>query len=587
MSELSENVRQVIVKLVPTSVVNDISCFVFYDKHPSSDINIDITICTINGEVKEYYQRELLSTIKLRGDAKPIEMKILRNANCDLFYLVFSKEELTILSRRDKLEIQQTVSNVERYDISDLSCSGQACLRVFCKADAVPLIFDDNFENFKRPDISTTFTESQNDDALPIITHLMRKLIEAKYSVKYNEKTYKDLLDLHQNVAFSTYKKIHPNLNDSVFKEGAKEIASALKINTQHPWIKVCNKKIVIVLNVCNMNNEPLEEVHILLHGTTGQSVQYTTKLFEKIETLPFWEEKGTQTLKYNKNSAIVTVIDEDELRSNVVSKIEFNGVIFYKNNGKEFLLPMEDVKLCYLDTMGAEFDVLSSVPMDPNIMLAILATTEKTDLILRHIKRPNDENLSLDVFCKYLLMEKVPHCERVVIHRKSPYHVLNCVMLLMDSETTNENDAVTVSVYSRTPAQVLALIHYIHDAVPLKLVITSPNIKITAKDGALSKYNEEIIDNTQTYNNYEKYATSILNRTDLVLKYLDYSMVKMAESKSSVVQSKIGTEIDLFAGGEATYMEFKNRMREEAAMGVKSLNEDKDTLESDVMCID
>ncbi|KAJ8717875.1 hypothetical protein PYW07_005805 [Mythimna separata] len=587
MSELSENVRQVIVKLVPACVVNDISCFVFYDKHPSSDINIDITICTNNGEVKEYYQRDLVSAIKLRGVEKPREIKILRNANCDLFYLVFSKEEITILSRKDKLQIHQTVSSVEKYDISDPSCSGQACLRVFRKADAVPLTFDDNFENFKRPDISTTFTETQNDDSLPIITHLMRKLTEAKYSVKYNEKTYKELLDLHQNVAFSTYKKIHPDLNDSVFKDGAKEMASVLRINTQTPWVKVCNKKIVLVLNVCNMNNEPLEDVHILLHGTTGQSIEYTTKLFEKIETSPFWEETGTQVLKYNKNSAIVTVIEENELRSNVVSKIEFNGVIFYKKNGKECLLPMEDVRLCSLDTMGAEFDVLSSVPMDPNIMLAILATTEKTELLLRHTKRPNDEALSLELFCKFLSMERVPHCENVAIHRKSPYHVLNGVMLLMHSETTNANDSLTVSIYSRTPAQVLALIHYIHDAVPLTLIITTPNIKITAKEDSLSKYNEEIIDNTQTSNNYQKYATSILNRTELVLKYLDYSMVKMGESKSSVVQNKIGTEIDLFGGDEGAFLEFKNRMRDEAAKGVKALDEDQDTPESDVMCID
>lgn len=137
-----------------------------------------------------------------------------------------------------------------------------------------------------------------------------------------------------------------------------------------------------------------------------------------------------------------------------------------------------------------------------------------------------------------------------------------------------------------RTPSQVLVLIHYIHDAIPLTLLITTPNIKITAKDENLSKYNEEILETTQLLYNYGNYATSILNRTELVLKYLDNSMVKMGESKSSVVQSKIGTEIDLFAGGKERYLEFKNRMREEGAMGVK-LNEDEGTAESDVMCID
>lgn len=228
MSELSENVRQVIVKLVPASVVNDIKCFVFYDKHPSDDKNIDIAICTTNGEVKEYYRRDLVSAIKIRDVGKPSEIKLLRNANCELFYLVVSKEEITIISRKDKLDIHQIVTSIDKYDISDPSCSGQACLRIFRKADAVPLIFDDNFENFKRPDISTTFIEQQHDDALPIITHLMRKLTEAKYSVKCNEKTYKDLLDLHQTVAFSSYKKIYPNLDDSVFKDGAKQVINLL-----------------------------------------------------------------------------------------------------------------------------------------------------------------------------------------------------------------------------------------------------------------------------------------------------------------------------------------------------------------------
>lgn len=108
----------------------------------------------------------------------------------------------------------------------------------------------------------------------------------------------------------------------------------------------------------------PLEDVHILIHSTTGQSIEYVTKLFEKTEKSPFWEETETQTLKPNKNSAVVVVIDWEELKSNVVSKIEFNGVIFYKKNGKECLLPIENVKLSSLDTMGSEFDVMSSVPM-------------------------------------------------------------------------------------------------------------------------------------------------------------------------------------------------------------------------------
>uniref|UniRef100_A0A2A4J5I0 Uncharacterized protein n=1 Tax=Heliothis virescens TaxID=7102 RepID=A0A2A4J5I0_HELVI len=597
-SELSENVRQVLKKLLPASVLNEVACFVFYDEHPSDNKNIDVTICTKSGVVKEYYQRDLICSIKLPDILNATEIKIIRNSECELFYLVVAKESITILSRRDKLLIHQMVSNVARYDISDISCSGQANLRVFCTGDAVPLTFDDNFENYKCPDVSMAVSDEQNDDTLPLINHLKRKLSEAKYSVKFNEKTYKEFLDLHQSVAFSTYKKIHPNLDDSVFKNGTKEIASALRINTATPWIKVCNKKVVIVLNVCNLNNEHLEDVHILIHSQTGiqenttknilHSIEYTTKIFEKTATSPFWEEKKTQTIRKNIDSAIVAVIDLEELKSSVISRIEFNAIVFYKKYGKEFLLPIEDVYLSSLDTMGEEFDVFSSEPMDSNILLAILATTTKTELIARHIKKDNDEPLSLDVFCKYLKMEQLPHCDNVAIYRKNPYHILNGIMLVMNNEGIHGIASQTLSVYSRTASQVLAFIHYIQDAVPLTIVITTPNYRITAKDNKLSHYNEEMTENSQLSYNYQNYGTSILNRSKLVLKYLDQCMMKMGESKDTLVQSKIGSEIDLFAGGESSYMDFKNRMREEAA-SVKMFNDDvgHSPESDDVMCID
>nr|XP_021182169.2 uncharacterized protein LOC110370613 [Helicoverpa armigera] len=596
-SELSENVRQVLTKLVPASVLSETSCFVLYDEHPNDNKNIDVTICTRSGEVKEYYRRDLTCSIKLPDILNPTEIRIIRNTECELFYLVVARDIVTILSRKDKLFIHQRVSNVARYDISDITCSGQASLRVFCIGDAVPLTFDDNFENYKCPDVSMAISDEQNDDILPLINHLKRKLVEAKYSVKFNEKTYKDFLDLHQSVAFSTYKKIHPNLDDSVFKSGTKEIASALKINTHTPWIKVCNKKVVIVLNVCNLNNENLEDVHMLIHGQTGinksssnnilHSIEYTTKIFQKTTTSPFWEERRSQTIKRNIDSAIVVTIDLEELKSSVVSRIEFNGIIFYKKNGKEFLLPIEDLYLSSLDTMGEEFDAFSSEPMDSNILLAILATTTKTELIARHIKKDNDEPLSLDVFCKYLKMEQVPHCDNVAIHRKSPYHVLNGLMLVINNSQVNGNESLSLSVYSRTPSQVLAFIHYIQDAIPLTIVITTPNYRITAKDNELSHYNEDITENTQLLSNYQDYGTSMLNRSKLVLKYLDQCMMKMGESKDTVVQSKIGSEIDLFAAGQSFYIDFKNRMREEAA-SVKLLNDDvQDSPDSDVMCID
>ncbi|KAF9424811.1 hypothetical protein HW555_000112 [Spodoptera exigua] len=552
MVNLPKPVQQVLTKLVPASVLKNIICFVFYDKHPNDDKNIDVTLCTTLGEVLEYYKRNLVCSIKLPNNVKPTAIKNIRNPNCDLFYLVSAKEQITILARKDKLSVHQIVNNVDKYDIADGSCSGQAILRIFRKGDAIPHIFDENFETFKRPDISVTVSEPGNDESVPIIAHLMRKLTEARYSVQHSEKTYKELLELHQRVAFECYKKIHPNLQDSVFNNGPEEIASVLRIKTKSPWIKVCNKKIVIVIEVSNLNKENLEDVHILVHGTTGESIEYTTKLFEETfiitNNLPFWTEIQTQTLKPKISSAIVLVMDIKEVIDSLTCKLCLNGVIFYKRKGKEYLLPLQEIELYAKDTIGAKFDAISDTPIDSKTMLAILATTEKTELLLRHIMRSSEVALSLEILCQYLMMEKLDNYSNIIIHRSSPYHTLNGVMIVMHGEQTDVNNYTTLCVYSRTPSQVLALIHCIHDAVPLTLVITTPDQKLTAKDDKLAKFNEESIECTQKLYNYQNYASTILKRTKLALKYLDDSMVKMGEFKNPLVQSKIGSEIDLFA---------------------------------------
>lgn len=79
--------------------------------------------------------------------------------------------------------------------------------------------------------------------------------------------------------------------------------------------------------------------------------------------------------------------------------------------------------------------------------MLAVLAATEKTDLILRHINQPTDEKLTLDIFCEYLQMDKVLS-GNIAIHTKSPYHVLNGVMIVLHG--TGNSNCYSMSVYSR-----------------------------------------------------------------------------------------------------------------------------------------
>ncbi|XP_075981142.1 uncharacterized protein LOC142979836 [Anticarsia gemmatalis] len=594
MSAMTDNVRQAIIQLVPASIVNDITCYVFYDNHPRDEKNIDILVCTKMGEAREYFQRDLVSSVDLETTTRLTDVKILRNSKCELFYLVAGGEELTILSRKDHLEIHQILNSVARYDISDSACSGQPTLKVICKNSEIPLTPDDNFENFTPLNFSPSFGLPKNEESLPvIINHLMRKLVEAKYSVKCNEQCLNELLKMRQAVAFSSYKKIHPNLDESVFKDGLK-LANALQISTQKPWIKTCNKKIVVAFSVCNRNEEALENVHILLHGTTKLSIEYTTKIFKRSHNPPYWNETTAQVLKPDIEYAIVTVIDYEELKHNVITKMQFNGVIFYTKDDKECILPIDDVRLSSSEVMGQDFDVLCSDPMDPNIMLAILASTEKTDLIMRRLdtdpilKRSTEQSLTLDIFIKYLQMEQVPNTENIVIHRKSPYHVLNGVMVVSDIVKQEKKNQLAVTVYSRCPSQVLALIHHIHDAVPFAVVTTTPDQKITALNDSLSMYNESTIPDRGPTQNYVNYASSVLNRTKLVLQYLDSSVIQMSETKNLALQAKLGTEIDLFAQGEAVFKEFKEKMREEAAKGVKILYDDLESVAvPDEMCVD
>lgn len=132
-----------------------------------------------------------------------------------------------------------------------------------------------------------------------------------------------------------------------------------------------------------------------------------------------------------------------------------------------------------------------------------------------------------------------------------------------------------------------VALIHYIHDAVPYTIIITTPNYKLTAKDNSLFEYNEDVLESTQQLHNYENYINSITTRSKIALKYLDESLLKMNGSKNPIVQSKVGSEIDIFAGGEPAYLEFKKRMREEANKVLEMENEIIQVISSEEMCVD
>lgn len=134
-----------------------------------------------------------------------------------------------------------------------------------------------------------------------------------------------------------------------------------------------------------------------------------------------------------------------------------------------------------------------------------------------------------------------------------------------------------------RTPAQVLALIHYVHDAIPYRIVITTTNYHLAACSEAYSHHNEDI--SKRNAPSYIEYGASILKQTAAILKYFDNCMIKMNESKDPVVQTKIGREIDVFVGGVGEFLQFRKELLECGMKGVNSMVEQREC--DDVVSID
>lgn len=213
MLQIADHVRQVLVTLVPAAVINEISCFKFYDNHPCDVKKLDVILCTKHGELKEYYNRELVCSTVIEDFGSPSNIILYRNTKGDLFYIVAARNRLFIFTRKNNIQLIERVNNVDKYELDDSACNGQACLKIVHTDDAVPLYFD---ENFLTLDNGLRYSHS-TDETLPILTQLMTKLTEAKYSVKCNERAYNDLSNLRQVAAYSVYQENMPDFEDSLF----------------------------------------------------------------------------------------------------------------------------------------------------------------------------------------------------------------------------------------------------------------------------------------------------------------------------------------------------------------------------------
>lgn len=213
MLQIPDHVRQVLVTLVPAAVINEISCFKFYDNHPRDVKKLDVILCTLRGELKEYYNRELVCSTIIEDCGSPSNIILYRNSKGDLFYIVAASNKLFIFTRKNTIQLIEQVNNVDTYELDDSSCNGQACLKIVYTYDAVPLYFD---ENFLTLDYGLRYSHT-TDETLPILTELMTKLTEAKYSVICNEKAYNELSSLRQIAAYYVYQKNMPDFQDSLF----------------------------------------------------------------------------------------------------------------------------------------------------------------------------------------------------------------------------------------------------------------------------------------------------------------------------------------------------------------------------------
>ncbi|KAL4714986.1 hypothetical protein ACJJTC_003137 [Scirpophaga incertulas] len=568
-SELIVQVTSEVHKLVPSSVSCNLSCFVFYDNHPCDDFFFDVCVCTKTGELVEYYKREVVCSINLHTKIAPKSLTILRNSNSLMFYLVETGDEILILSRKTDISVHNRVSNVERYEFNDISCRGQAYLKIYSKDDAVPMMFDDEFQNLE--DKAQILNSLNGNDTFPVITHLMVKLTETMYSIKSNETALEEFKKLRQMSALSLYNKVGPSNRESVFKEGMNEMETnnTFDLKSYTPWVKMCNKKIIIMLTLSYTGEELIEDIHMLLHGTSRVSIIYKTRVFEKTILAPFWNEKSNRISQSSCDIAITAVISFAEIKHIVTNKIEFNGAIVYKKSGKEELVPFDYVCISGEEFLRQEYDVLNSSYLDAMTCLAVLASTTRTDMVFRHIRNSDENSVEMaELFSKHLHMTTVQDTNNIVIHNSSPYHILNGVMLVFHKDERN-SDIYNVSVYVRTSSQITMLMYYVHQIIPHQIVITTENQKISLKQESLAIYNEDLKFHLPVID-YTEYALSLIQQGHIIIKYLDNCMIKMSDSKKVADINKIGTEIDVFVQGIPKFLEFRQNLLDTAYKGIK-----------------
>ncbi|XP_072942470.1 uncharacterized protein [Epargyreus clarus] len=461
--------------LIPASVVNNVECYVIYDEHPRDKKDIDITICSKQGEVLEYYKKSLVSSTKIPYATDFRRISIVRSSNCDLYYLVEAREELIILSRKDNecpSILFPRLRFVKTYELCDLHCTGAVTLKVITENSTKYYSIDNGFK------IIDEMNENTNSDG--ISSALRNKLKEAIDNLQSNKKAYKQILELRQRAAYFI-----PKPND-------------LKI--EPPIVQFFNKKIVILLQVKETYNGSMENVCILIHNNSSNSISYSTKYFNVDEGTfndsPFMIETEKLSIIGRSDTIVAAVIPLREFKHSVISKVQFNLVVSYQKQGKDYLQPCEPVFISASDVMGKNFDVFNSSIDNIKKAWTILSSTERTTLCLKQIipRAQTSDNINIDppkLFLDLLKFHTLCDFEdsKILVHKASPEHILHGMIIIF----YDNKEAVVkkpdhfeynfkIDVYTRCPTQVPALLHFIYDSISYTMIVTTPSIKVTTK---------------------------------------------------------------------------------------------------------
>lgn len=99
----------------------------------------------------------------------------------------------------------------------------------------------------------------------------------------------------------------------------------------------------------------------MILHSSSENVLAYETKLYESITNQPFWKESLTKDIVRGSYKNIVVVFDKKELNFNICHIIQLMGIILYKIDGRDKILPIDDITQRHMDLMNKKFDILPS----------------------------------------------------------------------------------------------------------------------------------------------------------------------------------------------------------------------------------